>query len=69
MSAPEPTGRWRHRLKPNWGFEPVLVLQIEERLLCTEWHGGLIDAQWRTRWRDAALTDLTETNVKPARLK
>lgn len=64
-----PTRRWRHRLeKLRWWMPPVLVLQIEERFIHTYCVGGVVDSEHATRWRDAEITDLTETHVKPARL-
>lgn len=64
-----PTGRWRHRTdQRRWWTPAVLVLQLEERFIHTYCVGGVVNSEWATRWRDAEITDLTETNIKLARL-
>lgn len=64
-----PTGRWRHRTeRRGWWQTSLLVLQLEERFIRTYCVGGIVDSEAATRWRDAEVADITETNVKPARL-
>lgn len=61
----EPTGKKRHREEKRWG-RSLLVLQLEERGLESRYIGGYIDSEWRTRWRDANISDLTINAVETA---
>lgn len=53
-----PTGRKRHRPYRTWGGT-ILVLQIEEKGIVTNFFAGQVDSEWVTRWRDAGAEDLT----------
>jgi hypothetical protein len=65
------TGRWRYRvgnLSPRRGWfarmfmqdrlREALILQVEESYLHTEFIGGQVDCETRTRWRDAGASDV-----------
>jgi hypothetical protein len=56
------TGNTRYRV----GWRKRLILQVEYRYLHSECHGGFIDCDVRTDWRDARLEDLAELERMPS---
>jgi len=60
MRHAERTGAARYRIETRGWFRKrtMLVLQIEERGLDTNWSGASFDTEWVTRWRDATIKDL-----------
>lgn len=51
------TGRTRYRFQRRWFRAPLLVVQVEEALLVSQYPAPGV--RWETSWRDAAVQDLS----------
>jgi hypothetical protein len=58
----EPTGKHRYRAERRLFREPVLVLQLEEKVNEMDLVGGWPERVDYTHWRDAKVTDLPALN-------
>lgn len=59
MNEHKMTGKTRYRFQSRLFRQPYMVLQVQMDGCFAESHGGSIEVERRTYWRDAVPTDLT----------